>query len=121
MGKSVLRRMRMMNGLNKWMNDKVVNNGLFVSILLFVIVLFISYIYLLNTRKYLIISSCEEYEKLNWIDRYFVQYLVFDENCCNSSESPFELIGMKSLISSLNCRLSIFEKSFIFTKQFSTK
>ena len=121
MGKSVLSRMRMMNGLNKWMNGKLVNNGLFISILLFVIVLLISYFYLLNTRKYLIISTCEEYKRLNWIDRYFVQYLVFDENCCNSSESPFELIGMKSLISSLNCRLSIFEKSLIFSKQFSTK
>ena len=95
MGKNGLKRTRIMNELNQWLNRKVINNGLFLVILLLFGIVLISYFYLMNTRKYMIISTCDEYERLKWIDRYFVQDLVFDENCCHSSEISFELISKK--------------------------
>ena len=92
-GKSGLNRKRMIDKLNQWLNRKVINNGLFFVILLLIGMVLISYFYLMSTRKYLVISTCDEYARLNWIDRSFVQDLVFDENCCNSSEISFELIS----------------------------
>ena len=81
----------MMSGLDNWCNGKVVNNGLFVVIILLLVSIFSFYFAI--SKKHLIISNCDEYENLNWIDRYFVQVLVFDENCCNSSEQSFELVS----------------------------
>ena len=95
MRKIRLTRVRMMSGLDNWCNGKVVNNGLFVVIILLIIfacLLTLSF-YFAISKKHLIISNCDEYENLNWIDRYFVQVLLFDENCCNSSEQSFELVS----------------------------
>ena len=91
MKKGGLMKEKMKNGFITWLTGK----WAIYEILLGIVLLVVLMIFYVNSKRHMIITNCDEFTNLNWVERYFVRELVFNENCCNTTTSSFELISKK--------------------------